>query len=213
MTQTETLESFLGRDNDAWRQDPQLEFLKTDILKGGFEILRVSFPQKNLELPNNPRIYVITGRDGVMPQQHAMDWTPPLEAFLFKHHVKATNRDQEANRGAHLLLHNLRWAEKAWGTGGYVPLVFHRLVSESLGNVEPITKLLERRRTDNVDTSSPSFAECVAYLSDAVFGYGNSLRAELGYDERDAAGIFLFAVARTVDKYFHITDRMKLFGR
>ncbi len=195
-----------GKKRDP--QHPQVVFLEK-LKQKHYRIASVGF-WRDLDPMTSaaPRVY-LTIENGGPPHQQAMDWTPDLEAFLFRNGVKAEDEDQEAERGAYLLLQNLRWADAKWGSKTFVDSVLHQIVSESFGKIVPIKDLLAAIHIDKSHSSQQ--AECYAYLRHCISGYANSLIFELGYRRAFASGIVSLAVARMLDERFGITERYTIF--
>jgi hypothetical protein len=198
----------LSEREERSNEPPSVTFLR-EMLRMGFKIERFSFLRNRDHLSlGEPVYFLVLNRKGNQRPER-IEWSPALEDLLFANGVRAENQEQESNRGAYLLIQNLRDADRKWSKD-YTDSVLHELLASLFHNTDAVKNLLSQ-----VSAHKPyqgeSYVECHSYLKKCLGDYASKLMEKLRYSQEEARSIFTRAVLQMFDERHHLTLTRLLF--
>ncbi|MGK3992864.1 hypothetical protein [Sorangium sp. So ce1024] len=201
-------DELLSERSQRAEEPPPVTFLR-ELLELGFRIEKLSFRRDRDHFSlGEPIYFLVLNREG-NKRLERIEWSPELETLLFEKAVQAENQEQEANRGAYLLIQALRAADRKWGKD-YTDCVLHELLASLFRNTKDVQDLLAQ-----VPSHKPyqgeGYVECLSYLRKCLGDYASRLMDALRYSQDDARGIFTRAVLQMFDERHHLTLSRLLF--
>lgn len=195
---------------DASTDHPDVMYIE-ELVDAGFEITKAVFSWGSASVKTVPPTYIIVFSEPGGRRPERFDWSGELEGFLFKRGIRVATIEQEADRGAHILLRNIEMSDANWGAG-YTDSVLQIVMGEFFNEVGAIQEMMSSVAVYPPDQSQ-SYNECKKYLEIALGGYANSLVIELKYSPEEARQIFYLAVVRMYDVRHNISIRKAIFPR
>jgi hypothetical protein len=158
-------------------------------------------------------MYVQFSEGGRETHLDQLPWDDDLNAGLIQLKVKAVSPEQEAERFALGLRAAMRRAEREFGDG-YFNAVLVELVKDSgLTRHREIAEVMEYAYANAPHREGGAFDRytiCRELLAGAISGRAKELTHNLGYNQEEAKGIMVSALARYLDERFSVSARREL---
>lgn len=187
----------------------QVEFLR-DILNNGGSIAKANFSVQRGLVTKEPTFHLTLIQNGVR-SLHQAPWSPELEEFLLlTRRVRMATAEEEQDRFATLLSHNLATAEAQFGKD-FAQALFVELVRER--REYQLDAVLAKVPEYEPRHDSPGYSACRNFLEHAITGLQNTA-VLIGYPNgAETIRLISGALALVLDDRFHISLREQLFPR
>ncbi|SRR5579883_757320 len=174
------------------------DFLR-GVRSGGGQIIRADFERGPSQ--NAPTFHVLLEQNGVRSLQE-LPWTPELEKYLlFEDPRKMDSQEEEAERFATILYHNLATVEQQFGDR-YVGLaVFLEILRGR--NEYDLKSLLDRipEVPISVSDANPHVRD---FVTRSIDGLQNTAIVGLGYSKGEALALMTAALRIVLEETFYI---------
>lgn len=187
----------------------QVEFLR-DILSNGGSIAKTKFSVQRGLVTKDPTFHLTLMQNGVL-SLHEAPWSPELEEFLLlRLRLRMATVEDEQDRFATLLSHNLATAEAQFGKD-YAQAVFVELLREH--HEYQLDTVLAKVPVYKPSHESPDYPTCRNFLEHAISGLQNTA-VLIGYpNDPETIRLIGRALELVLDDRFYISIREQLFPR
>lgn len=157
-------------------------------------------------------LHVFFEGGGRLLHNDSAPWDLDLDRWLVEHHAKARTREAEVTRTAIRLKAYLEPVFQPLGEGYANALIIHVVKAGPLASDPSVHDLLAKHR-ENRPYDGGKLAEYFKSVENVFRGIAGELTQELEYPREEAERLLGDAVAQYLDERFHITERVRLFGR
>lgn len=161
-----------------------------------------------------PTLYVdFVAKDGTPQHQDHHAWDVELDDWLVTQGARARTEDNEVLRTSLRVRDHLYPLLLRYGEGYFNTLVVYVTRSGPLAEEEPVRDLLANLRRENAPYDGGTLAERKAAVEAVFKRIAHELTGKLQYERPAAERILARAVAMYLDERFHVTERIRHFGR
>jgi len=186
----------------------QVEFLN-DILENKGLIVKANFSNQHGLTAKEPTFHLTLMQNGVR-SLHQATWSPELEEFLLARRQKMATLEEEQERFATLLSHNLATAEASFGKD-YAQAVFVELLRER--REYKLENLLAKVPVNPPSHDGSGYIPCRNFLQHSITGLQNTA-VLIGYrNNEETVTLVGNALSILLDDRFYITLREQVFAK
>lgn len=149
---------------------------------------------------------------GVPERQESAAWEEDLDVWLVAQGVRARSPEVETLRTMLRLRDRLYRLLFKYGDGYFNALVVHVVKNGPLADDESVRKVLANLHA-NKPYDGGTLAQRVEEADAVLTRTAHELTGKLKYERPDAERILADAVAMYLDERFHVTERLRIFGR
>lgn len=158
------------------------------------------------------RLYVDFMAGGEIQRQDDATWEEELDNWLVTEGARAPTVESEVTRTMLRLSSRLSAILRQVNDGYFRSLLIHTIKEGPLGQSESVQKILANLR-EGPPYDGGKLAARMQEMESVFTSIARELTDKLKYERDLAERIFADAVAQYLDERFHVTERIRLFGR